>query len=218
MALFNVEKVLRVEATTVTVLLSSVDNQEKWCALDWLDNRFFGTEATFDWVPKLDFSKQDLARLNKRFLSLNKDKTCQPQLEVEAKSECGLEFGKSFKYKIPTKREPGDYYACWFGTGQRKTVEEKQVDNTPPPPTPPKKQRTTKASKEIRTIRIVHWVDPNGLRVGYLDAHPDHMAAGQTLDELKDKLRDIFRELESKTIPLPTLRTHEDIPLEKTDK
>jgi hypothetical protein len=45
--------------------------------------------------------------------------------------------------------------------------------------------------------------------VGHLEAYPDYMTQGQTLDELKENLKDILGDLRSKQIPL--VRTHEDM-------
>jgi hypothetical protein len=43
----------------------------------------------------------------------------------------------------------------------------------------------------------------------HFEAYPDYMTQVESLDELKDNLRDILTDLESKEIPL--IRTHEDM-------
>jgi len=45
--------------------------------------------------------------------------------------------------------------------------------------------------------------------VGHLECYPDYMTQGETLDELRENLKDILGDLESKEIPL--VRTHEDM-------
>ncbi len=37
--------------------------------------------------------------------------------------------------------------------------------------------------------------------VGYLEEYPDYMTQGETLDELKENLRDIYKDLVSGVIP-----------------
>lgn len=63
--------------------------------------------------------------------------------------------------------------------------------------------------RDARTVKIVYWQDGDGMWLGYLDAHPDYMTQGQTLDELKENLRDILHEIDEKTIPM--IRTYEDM-------
>lgn len=61
----------------------------------------------------------------------------------------------------------------------------------------------------MKTVKIVYWQETDGMWLGHLEAYPDYMTQGQTLDELKENLKDILRDLESKEIPL--VRTHEDM-------
>ena len=61
----------------------------------------------------------------------------------------------------------------------------------------------------MKTVKIVYWQEADGMWLGNLEAYPDYMTQGQTLDELKENLKDILRDLESKEIPL--VRTHEDM-------
>jgi len=37
--------------------------------------------------------------------------------------------------------------------------------------------------------------------LGYLEEYPDYMTQGETLDELKENLKDLYQELTSGTIP-----------------
>jgi predicted RNase H-like HicB family nuclease len=61
----------------------------------------------------------------------------------------------------------------------------------------------------MKTVKIVYWQEADGMWVGHLEAYPDFMTQGQTLDELKENPKDILGDLESKEIPL--VRTHEDM-------
>ena len=48
--------------------------------------------------------------------------------------------------------------------------------------------------------KYVYWED-NGMWIGYLEEFPDYMTQGETLDELKENLKDIFKDLSSGEIP-----------------
>jgi predicted RNase H-like HicB family nuclease len=50
------------------------------------------------------------------------------------------------------------------------------------------------------TARYVHWQD-EGKWLGYFAEFPDYMTQGDTLSELEDNLRDLFRDLTSGEIP-----------------
>ncbi|OGV99378.1 MAG: hypothetical protein A2Z59_02995 [Nitrospinae bacterium RIFCSPLOWO2_02_39_17] len=50
------------------------------------------------------------------------------------------------------------------------------------------------------TIRFIYWQD-NNMWLGYLEEYPDYMTQGETLDELKENLRDLFKDLTSGDIP-----------------
>ena len=64
----------------------------------------------------------------------------------------------------------------------------------------------------MRTVKIVYRQESEGMWLGHLEAYPDYMTQGTTLDELKENLKDILADLESKEIPL--VRTHEDMAVE----
>ncbi len=49
-------------------------------------------------------------------------------------------------------------------------------------------------------LKYVYWNDGEDW-LGYLEEYPDYMTQGQTLDELKENLKDIFLELKSGAIP-----------------
>lgn len=48
--------------------------------------------------------------------------------------------------------------------------------------------------------KYVYWKDDN-MWLGYFEEYPDYMTQGETLEELKDNLRDIYNEVSSGTIP-----------------
>ena len=48
--------------------------------------------------------------------------------------------------------------------------------------------------------KYVYWRDED-LWIGYLEEYPDYMTQGETLNELKENLIDIFKELSSGNIP-----------------
>jgi len=50
------------------------------------------------------------------------------------------------------------------------------------------------------TARYVHWQDGN-MRVGYFEEFPDYPTQGETLSELEENLRDLYRDLTSGEIP-----------------
>jgi hypothetical protein len=52
----------------------------------------------------------------------------------------------------------------------------------------------------MNTTKYVYWQD-NKMWLGYLEEFPDYMTQGDSLDELKENLRDIYFELSSGNIP-----------------
>ena len=48
--------------------------------------------------------------------------------------------------------------------------------------------------------KYVYWEDES-VWLGYLSEYPDYMTQGDTLDELKENLKDIYKELISGSIP-----------------
>jgi len=52
----------------------------------------------------------------------------------------------------------------------------------------------------METVKFVHWQD-SGMWLGYLEEFPDYMTQGETLDELKSNLKDIYIDLTSGSIP-----------------
>jgi len=50
------------------------------------------------------------------------------------------------------------------------------------------------------TVKFVHWQDGNWW-LGYLEEYPDYITQGETLEELKENLRDLYKDLTSGEIP-----------------
>jgi predicted RNase H-like HicB family nuclease len=48
--------------------------------------------------------------------------------------------------------------------------------------------------------KFIYWQDAN-LWIGYLEEFPDYWTQGETLEELKENLRDLWRDLASENIP-----------------
>jgi predicted RNase H-like HicB family nuclease len=49
----------------------------------------------------------------------------------------------------------------------------------------------------MRTVTIVYWPEDDGMWLGYLQDHPDYLTQGKTVEELKENLRDILKDIES---------------------
>lgn len=52
----------------------------------------------------------------------------------------------------------------------------------------------------MEKIKYVFWKDEK-MWLGYLEDFPDYMTQGDALEELKDNLKDIYKELTSGNIP-----------------
>lgn len=52
----------------------------------------------------------------------------------------------------------------------------------------------------METTKFIHWQD-GGMCLGYLEEYPDYMTQGETFEELKENLRDLYKELTSGAIP-----------------
>ena len=49
------------------------------------------------------------------------------------------------------------------------------------------------------TVKYVYWED--GAWLGYLQDYPDYWTQGETLDDLKEHLKDLYQDVTSGTIP-----------------
>jgi len=52
----------------------------------------------------------------------------------------------------------------------------------------------------MNTVKIVYWEDGD-FWLGYLQDYPDYMSQGETLEELKENLKDIYHDLSGGYIP-----------------
>jgi len=50
-------------------------------------------------------------------------------------------------------------------------------------------------------VRFTYWRESDGRYLGYLKDYPDHWTQGESLDDLKEHLRDLFRTFSSEEIP-----------------
>jgi hypothetical protein len=52
----------------------------------------------------------------------------------------------------------------------------------------------------MEKMKYIYWQDEE-MWLGYLEEYPDYMTQGESLEELEDNLKDIFKELSSGNIP-----------------
>jgi len=52
----------------------------------------------------------------------------------------------------------------------------------------------------MKRKKYVYWQDGN-MWLGYLEEYPDYRTQGESLEELKENLKDIYKELTSGNIP-----------------
>ena len=52
----------------------------------------------------------------------------------------------------------------------------------------------------MNTARYVHWQDGE-MWLGYFEAFPDYLTQGESLVDIEDHLRDLYRDLTSGSIP-----------------
>jgi predicted RNase H-like HicB family nuclease len=51
------------------------------------------------------------------------------------------------------------------------------------------------------TIRFTYWTETDGRYLGYLNDYPEHWTQGETLDDLKEHLRDLYNTFNAEAIP-----------------
>jgi len=52
----------------------------------------------------------------------------------------------------------------------------------------------------MAAIRIVHW-EEDGVWLGYLEEYPDYWTQGESVEDLREHLRDLYRDIASGSIP-----------------
>lgn len=55
-------------------------------------------------------------------------------------------------------------------------------------------------SRKMKMGKYIYWQD-GAMYLGYLEEYPDYMTQGETIEELEENLRDIYKELNSGNIP-----------------
>jgi len=58
----------------------------------------------------------------------------------------------------------------------------------------------TQQEDRVNTVKIVHWQDDD-FWIGYLQDYPDYLTQGETLEELKENLKDLYHEIMAGYIP-----------------
>jgi predicted RNase H-like HicB family nuclease len=52
----------------------------------------------------------------------------------------------------------------------------------------------------MQTLKFVYWQEDNAW-IGYLQDYPDYWTQGETLDDLKEHLKDLYQDLTSGELP-----------------
>ena len=52
----------------------------------------------------------------------------------------------------------------------------------------------------MQTVKIVYWEDDGGW-LGYLQEYPDYWTQGESLDDLREHLKDLYKDITSGQIP-----------------
>ena len=52
----------------------------------------------------------------------------------------------------------------------------------------------------MQVVKIVHW-EEDGAWIGYLQDYPDYWTQGESLEDLKEHLKDLYRDVASGEIP-----------------
>ena len=52
----------------------------------------------------------------------------------------------------------------------------------------------------MKGLRYIYWQDQN-FWLGYLEEYPDYLTQGESLEDLKEHLRDLYREFSNREIP-----------------
>jgi predicted RNase H-like HicB family nuclease len=61
------------------------------------------------------------------------------------------------------------------------------------------------------TTRFTYWKEDDGKYLGYLNQYPDHWTQGETLEDLKEHLRDLHETFTANEIP--GIRKEEELEL-----
>jgi len=50
-------------------------------------------------------------------------------------------------------------------------------------------------------IKFTHWTEGDGMLLGYLNDYPEHWTQGESMDDLKEHLKDLYDLFNDKPIP-----------------
>lgn len=50
-------------------------------------------------------------------------------------------------------------------------------------------------------VEFTHWVESDGMHLGFLNDYPDHWTQGESLDDLKEHLLDLLEIFSEENIP-----------------
>ncbi len=53
----------------------------------------------------------------------------------------------------------------------------------------------------MKTLKFTFWKELDGTFLGYLNDYPDHWTQGDSLEDLKEHLRDLFEMFSTEVIP-----------------
>ena len=100
------------------------------------------------------------------------------------------------------KSGSGGWYGRCLGTGRRLTPTLGSSSASMPSKNKAgrKHKKSWERSKTMKAIKYAYWQDED-MWLGYLEEYPDYWTQGETIEELKENLRDIYRELTSGSIP-----------------
>ena len=62
------------------------------------------------------------------------------------------------------------------------------------------------------TVKITYWQEKDGKFLGYLNDYPDHWTQGESLEDLKEHLKDLVELLSGD--PVPGIRKVEELEVE----
>jgi len=54
---------------------------------------------------------------------------------------------------------------------------------------------------EVMKTQFTFWKERDGRYLGYLNAYPDHWTQGESLEDLKEQLKDLYHTFSSEEIP-----------------
>jgi predicted RNase H-like HicB family nuclease len=61
------------------------------------------------------------------------------------------------------------------------------------------------------TTKYTYWKESDGMYLGYLSQYPDHWTQGESLEDLKEHLRDLYETFRQEEIP--GIKTEEELEL-----